>query len=329
MDSTATQSGSAATLPRCPWHNTIMSQWLAVPVDYRRPAPSGPYQLYRANCCKYGQLFPRPTKDEIVEYYNIPSYYTHTNQRNSSAKEQNYRLPQRILTHLAWRCDYGSTLSNDLATFREKYGAKLLDIGCGSGGLLRAAKKAGFEPTGVEPDAEALKVAASEDITVRPGTAEDLPPELLGEQFDVIVMSHVLEHVLSPTTALQNVRSLLRPGGLAIIETPNNSAIGLAISGRYWPWLDVPRHLNFFTRKSLAVACEAAGLLPRSTSHVGYSRQFAHSWKSEEEQIMKAMKGEGEGTKNRASKRWGLLALTFLAAKDLKYDSVRINAEAI
>src|SRR6266850_3384010 len=115
---------------------------------------------------------------------------------------------------------------------------------------------------GVEPDPTARRVAAERGLEVYAGTAEELPPEIRHRAFDIVVFSHVLEHCLEPIRALQIAASRLKPNGVTVVETPNNEAAGCREAGSAWPWLDVPRHLNFFTAQSLRLACQAVGLTP-------------------------------------------------------------------
>ncbi|ODR99964.1 hypothetical protein AUC68_02325 [Methyloceanibacter methanicus] len=69
--------------------------------------------------------------------------------------------------------------------------------------------------------------------------------------FDVITLSHVLEHVPDPGTTLMQLRELLRGGGHLYIDTPNIDAIGHEVYGRYWQGLDVPRHLSVLSQRAL------------------------------------------------------------------------------
>jgi SAM-dependent methyltransferase len=171
----------------------------------------------------------------------------------------------------------------------------------------------------VEPDPGA-RSAAENGLFILAGSAELLPDQLPLASFDLVVMSHVLEHCLDPVTALTNVRRLLKPGGLALLSVPNNECIGESLSGMAWRWMDLPRHVNFFTGTSLARLCQACGLAVESTDYDGYFRQFDNEWLEEERRIRADLGIPGHPSP------WTLLGKTFFAPDRLKYDSVSVTA---
>jgi len=77
--------------------------------------------------------------------------------------------------------------------------------------------------------------------------------------FEVVTMSHSLEHVPEPQSVLEEVRRVLTPGGKAVILTPNASSWLHQRVGRDWQPLEPPRHLQVFTRSSLSDVMERAG----------------------------------------------------------------------
>jgi len=185
--------------------------------------------------------------EEISKFYEIP-YYTHGSTDQASREKT---LLERVVTHLAWRADRGMQLSpSELGPSR---GRTLCDLGCGDGSHLSGFGKAGFRVVGVEPDPAARK-AAEQLADVFDGTAENLPAEIANRRFDVVLLSHVLEHCIDPLKAIANIKSILAPNGMIVIEVPNNAARGFSRFKAAWPWTDIPRHLNFFTEISLGAA---------------------------------------------------------------------------
>ena len=106
-----------------------------------------------------------------------------------------------------------------------------------------------------------------------------------------MVISHVLEHCRDPIAALANARALLSDRGVLMVETPNSAALGCKVRGAGWYWLDVPRHLNFFTEDSLRTLCAHVGLLPQRAEYSGFSRQFSVGWIEAETRIRLASTG--------------------------------------
>jgi 2-polyprenyl-3-methyl-5-hydroxy-6-metoxy-1,4-benzoquinol methylase len=315
----------------CPLCRKEFKPWLTLPSDWRRPTQQASYRLLWCSRCHFGQLAPRPDPETIASFYAIDDYYTHAAQNGTAKTTRSWA--QRLKTHLAWRVDQSVELNT--AWIRKQLGEapkEICDLGCGSGDLLCTIRDAGHRVTGVEPDPAARTVAGARQLEVLPGTAEALPAELSGRRFDAVVMSHVLEHCHDPLAALRNARALLKPGGRLIVETPNNAARGMRSAGLAWYWLDVPRHLNFFTPQSLKSCFEAAGLHVEATEFRGYARQFAAAWIASEQLIWDRLNAAAprvvSAARNSEWKAWRLLFTTAFARAAEKYDSVRLIATA-
>jgi 2-polyprenyl-3-methyl-5-hydroxy-6-metoxy-1,4-benzoquinol methylase len=135
---------------------------------------------------------------------------------------------------------------------------RLLDVGCSNGGYLALMRELGWDTAGIEPDEGAVAQARSRGLSVRRGVITDLTPEIDGT-FDYITLGHVLEHVHDPVAALGAVRSVLAPGGIVWIATPNLRSLNHRVFGRHWRALDPPRHLVLFTPGSLTALVRQVG----------------------------------------------------------------------
>jgi len=71
------------------------------------------------------------------------------------------------------------------------------------------------------------------------------------EQFDIIHLGNVIEHLGDPKKALIKIHSLLKPGGEIIIITPNFDSLSAMVFRNYWYALDSPRHLFLFSPKTI------------------------------------------------------------------------------
>jgi SAM-dependent methyltransferase len=78
-------------------------------------------------------------------------------------------------------------------------------------------------------------------------------------RYDVVTLSHVVEHVANPVALLRAARRALRPGGTVWVATPNVAGVLARRYSTRWVGLDVPRHLVLFDPGSLRHALEAAG----------------------------------------------------------------------
>ena len=307
-----------------------MVPWMAVPGDWRRPEARGPYRLCSCPVCRFGQVQPRPDSREVADFYRVDSYYTHGEGAGAPAPARP-GLIDRLRIKAAWLVDYGCKIGDDWLRARLDPGAKVCDLGCGDGKLLSRMARLGYEAIGVEPDPDARAEAERKGLRVLPGTAEDLPAEVRGRKYDCVMMIHVLEHSLRPRLAASNAARLLSDGGLLVVEVPNNEARGLGRAGVLWPWLDVPRHLNFFTKASLEKTCRGAGLDVLGTEYRGYARQFKPEWIDTERDIragfaVRTGHEEGLPSPRRTLNSWRLLLSTACSSPRSKYDSIRVVA---
>jgi SAM-dependent methyltransferase len=131
-----------------------------------------------------------------------------------------------------------------------------MDLGCSTGVLLLLLQEAGFtELAGLEPLPSAVEIACeARGLDVEVGWITSIPDD---GQYDVVVLSHVLEHVLDPRAALGQVHHHLAPGGLLIVEVPN--------SHRFHEYIHIPfqdfntEHINHFSPAILSAFVDSVG----------------------------------------------------------------------
>lgn len=133
----------------------------------------------------------------------------------------------------------------------------LLEVGCGGGYFLEAARAAGIAVRGVEPAADGAEHARARlDLDVTTGRFEDVP---LRGPFDAVCAFHVLEHVHDPAAFLAHARGLLAAGGLLALEVPNLDSARARRDRERWFNLVPDYHLWHFSPASLPRLVERAG----------------------------------------------------------------------
>ena len=203
--------------------------------------------------CGAGFLSPQPSEDELARAYD-ETYYGKGRKKFLSPVEAGIRS----LTWMKWR-GVRDVLSP---------GARMLDIGCGRGTLIRMAREAGYEAYGLErpsPEQHPLPYVFYKDL------AECRFPD---GHFRLVTIWHVLEHLRDPLTTLAEIRRILAPGGWLSVAVPNFGGAQAEAAGRHWFHLDLPRHLWHFRRRSLEALLAKAGL--RAVRYSTFS--FEYDW---------------------------------------------------
>ena len=284
--------------------------------DWQRPDDSSKYLMLWCEACQFGCLSGEFLPERIRTFYDVSGgYYTHAKTDQQAPRQ---RLSQRLVQHLAWRVDHGVDFR--VSELGPANGRTLCDIGCGDGALLTAATGAGFDVTGIEPDEKAA--SRSLGLRVVTGSAENIPRNV--GTFDVVTMFHSLEHCAKPDLAIENAKRLLRPNGLLVIEVPNSQCYGIRSFGIVGAWCDIPRHLYFFSRRSLTALIEKSGLAVEGCNYRGYFGQFTPAWTRAQYQLWRRHSDRKSPDFDR--RLFWLLARTALASSDAKYDSIRLYA---
>lgn len=226
--------------------------------------------------CDLIWLNPQPISEEIGSLYK--TYYTHnvTNNRPKFAKLKKFLSNsiiaaelgytelanskiQRVLGHiLSWARPIKEIAVLSVGSLDGHNKGTLLEIGCGSGAFLARMRELGWDVVGVEPDADAVTVARrSFGLNIYHGALQNI--DFHDNNFDAIIMHHVIEHLSDPIDTLQECHRVLKPGGRLIIVTPNIRSIGHRLFKETWRGLEVPRHLFLFSPRSLKICAEMAG----------------------------------------------------------------------
>jgi SAM-dependent methyltransferase len=134
---------------------------------------------------------------------------------------------------------------------------RLLDIGCGNGSLLEAARRAGWQAEGLEVSAPAAEFVRAQGFKVFKGQLEDASyPD---DHFDIVTASELIEHVFDPLNMLTRVARIMRPGGLFWATTPNARSFSSRVLGVKWSTVCPPEHLQLFSTSGIRKLTEKAG----------------------------------------------------------------------
>lgn len=197
-------------------------------------------QLVSCQNCNLVYYTPRPTPEELADFYNSATYredFQHSTMAGQAFAKARYDRLQSLISRYA-------------PFILAKSNKRLLDIGCGTGDLLHVAAADGWEITGTEISPLAVEKANAvleSKVLVGDVLSLDLPENY----YDVITVYHVIEHLLSPVDTLTRIKQLLSPDGVAFIETPNIGSLGAKIKREDWSQIKPPEHITYFRPSSL------------------------------------------------------------------------------
>jgi len=198
-------------------------------------------------CCQCGLVYVTPRlKDSIGQqesFYDRLANYSDEFERISSRDYMGWRK-KRLLAEAASYKKYDRT-------------GRILDIGCGFGGFLKAAFERGWKyPEGIEIAPQPASYVQS-FFPVKTTSIEEDPYEK--NFFDVVRLNNVIEHLPSPKKLVTSVHDILRLGGLFSISTTNFDSFSVAICGSNWQYIGGDNHIYLFTRRTLIRLLEDIG----------------------------------------------------------------------
>jgi SAM-dependent methyltransferase len=147
---------------------------------------------------------------------------------------------------------------SDIRRYHGSVNGRLLEIGCGDGDFLAVAEADGWQVTGIE-----YSPAACEKARQRLKNGEVINGELQraglpAEQFDLCVLSDVLEHVRAPLDFMREIHRVLKPGGTLFIATPSIDSWSARFMKQKWMEFKA-EHLIYFDRQTLQTALAKSG----------------------------------------------------------------------
>lgn len=129
-------------------------------------------------------------------------------------------------------------------------GNRVLELGPMYGHYLAILKRHGFTVKGAELSSIGVKECKQKGLDVINSSAEQFLAEVT-EKYDMVHLSHSLEHFLRPEEVLQGIYQVLNQGGKLTILVPNNQSKLIRLFGKAWGYWAVPVHLNHFSEVSL------------------------------------------------------------------------------
>ena len=208
----------------------------------------GRWQIVQCQECGLGILNPLPREEEIAGFYQSVFY-----DETGSRFRQGIEFFRHIMSYFrTWPLRAVQTIPG-----------RLLDFGSGTGHFAEAMDNAGWDVTAIEPYNQ-----SNENEILSSFSSHELKLKVSDNTFDAISLWHVLEHLLSPSTYLDELSRTLKPGGYVLLSQPDFGSIQARFFQQHWLILDPPRHLYQFTLESLDRL-----MIPRGYERVSLTRR--------------------------------------------------------
>jgi SAM-dependent methyltransferase len=188
--------------------------------------------VWECSRCHLVFLHPQPSDEVLAGIYSEGYFMEGDNEQD------------RAITS-AMKAETARLYVDRLVAYMGPQRGRLLEIGCGNGHFLRAARDAGFQVQGMDVSAHSCKVANQRlgGEFVFCGNAENLEPP--AEPYDVCALFDVIEHVRNPVKLLQRVRAFLKPEGVLFLCTPNLHSWSARVMRKRWSEFKT-EHLTYF-----------------------------------------------------------------------------------
>jgi 2-polyprenyl-3-methyl-5-hydroxy-6-metoxy-1,4-benzoquinol methylase len=202
------------------------------------------FKIVQCRSCDFLFTNPRPSAKEAGKYYESINYISHSN-TNEGIVNKLYHWVRNVTL---------KQKTNWIENFRQAN--ELLDIGCGNGHFVKACINRGWDAMGMELD---IKTSEQARKNTKATIVNQLQEIKESQQFQIISLWHVLEHVYELDDYFRFFTSHLKPNGKLLIALPNPKSHDADKFKAYWAAYDVPRHIHHFTPKSIELLAKKYG----------------------------------------------------------------------
>ena len=224
------------------------------------------HKVMKCKKCGHVQLNPVPSQKEDDRFYDENLQDKNVNDVGTIDRAYNKMIEDTIR-----RIDV-------IKKITPKKG-KILEIGSGHGFFLEMMKKEGFDMTGIDISKEKRRIAKK--VTKVKVLDVNINEENLNlGPFDAIVLFHVLEHIADPVMFLKNIKKILKPKGVVVVEVPNCNDFQLDLNKPYRNFYWQRAHIHYYTPNILKWIFKVSGLSRMKIIGTHrYSVENMFSWK--------------------------------------------------
>lgn len=208
------------------------------------------FRLVTCDACGHIMTEPPLSEADLPALYS--TYYPRREESVDGIRRQAAHLKRPLASILRWLMG-----TDNQGQYLVRPGDRVLDVGCGSGLSVLEARLLGADARGVEADPNIGPLAERLGIDVHIGNIFDRP--FPTEDFDLIILNQVIEHVAEPEQTLLALRERLAQGGRVVAAFPNQGSFWRVLTRDRWLNWHIPFHLNHFNARSFQRLAERCG----------------------------------------------------------------------
>lgn len=174
-----------------------------------------PHRTVLCRACGLVRTDPRLDQASYTDFYT--HYYRPLYERPQQTGHMLFNYQQANAQRRYQFIQQNTTLTSD---------AHILELGCGGGWNLLPFQAAGYNPVGYDYDQDYLTLGRSYGLALETGGRVEV--EVTKQQFDLVILSHVVEHFADPIQEVRHLLPLLKPNGLLYVEVP--SILGVKVN---------------------------------------------------------------------------------------------------
>ena len=196
--------------------------------------------------CGLIQQNPRMIETDISRFYNIEykKLYVGENTPSKIYFEHQYKRGEKIFNYI--KKELGIGLIN----------LKILEVGCGAGGILKYFEEKNNKVFGIDLESEYIKFGKEKyNLDLKAGSLNE---RIIPWQPDIVIYSHVIEHILNPVEELNKLRSLIDSSSYLYIEAPGVKSLEHSYGMDFLKSIQ-NAHIYYFTLKTLKNILQKTG----------------------------------------------------------------------
>ncbi len=210
------------------------------PFAQREDPQFGTLLLWQCEACGFVYLDPMPKPQDLAVIYDSDTstgYFAKADLKLARSKSRVRQMTRYVS------------------------GGRFLDVGCNGGFMVEAARQAGFQAQGLDPDPASIRWAQDRfpENQFQIGTLEDIAAAG-AEPFDAVYCSEVIEHSPDCNAFMEALTGLMRPGAVLYLTTPDIGHWRRPRTLDNWDAFKPPEHCLYFNAANLILLFERHGL---------------------------------------------------------------------